>query len=66
MAAPFFRLLVQLTKCSIVILLILTFVPNANAQDGMLRGFVRDAADGEPMSGVNVVLTNDADAFLGA
>ncbi len=66
MTAPIFRVLVQVTKYSIVILLIIASAPSANAQDGMLRGFVRDADDGEPMSGVNVVLTNDAGAFLGA
>ena len=36
------------------------------AQDAVLRGYVRDLDDGQPMQGVNVILTNDGDAFLGA
>ncbi len=38
----------------------------AQAQNAVLRGFVRDASDGQPMQSVNVILTNDGDAFIGA
>ena len=39
---------------------------DALAQNAVLRGYVRDLEDGQPMQGVNVILTNDGDAFLGA
>ena len=39
---------------------------DAQAQNAVLRGFVTDAADGQRLQGVNVVLTNDEDAFIGA
>ncbi|MEM6647871.1 MAG: TonB-dependent receptor [Bacteroidota bacterium] len=42
------------------------FVPDAEAQNATVRGFVTDGADGEPLEGVNVVLLNDQDLFLGA
>ena len=49
------------------LLVILSFLAvQASAQDAMLRGFIRDADNGEPMQGVNVVLTDDSGAFLGA
>ena len=38
----------------------------AQAQNAVLRGFVRDASDGQPMQSVNVILTDDGDAFIGA
>ncbi len=38
----------------------------AHAQESVMRGFVRDASDGQTMQGVNVILTNDGDAFIGA
>ena len=38
----------------------------ALAQNAVLRGYVRDLDDGQPMQGVNVILTNEGDAFLGA
>lgn len=38
---------------------------DAMAQNAVLRGYVRDLEDGQPMQGVNVILTNDAGAFLG-
>jgi len=51
----------------VLFLLILTLlVLDARAQNSMLRGFVRDTDDGESMQGVNVVITDDSGAFLGA
>ena len=41
-------------------------VHQVNAQNAVLRGFVRDASDGQPLQGVNVILTNDGDAFIGS
>ena len=38
----------------------------ASAQSALLRGYARDASDGQPLQGVNVVLTNDSGAFLGS
>ncbi len=35
------------------------------AQNAVLRGYVTDDDDGQPLQGVNVVLTNDDDALLG-
>ncbi len=36
------------------------------AQSGTIRGFVTDAADGQPLPGVNVILTNAAGDLYGA
>ncbi len=48
-------------------LLFLTLLSiDASAQNAMLRGFVQDVDNGEPMQGVNVVITDDLGAFLGA
>ncbi len=41
-------------------------VNQAHAQNAALRGFVRNASDGQPMQGVNVILTDDGDGFMGA
>ena len=35
------------------------------AQNAVLRGFAKDASDGQPLQGVNIVLTDDGGAFLG-
>ncbi|GAB5520077.1 MAG: carboxypeptidase regulatory-like domain-containing protein [Rhodothermales bacterium] len=40
--------------------------PGAWAQNATIRGFITDGADGEPLEGVNVILLNDQDRFLGA
>ncbi|MDE2731175.1 MAG: TonB-dependent receptor [Bacteroidota bacterium] len=48
-------------------LLLMAFLAGeALAQNAVLRGYVRDLDDGQPMQGVNVILTNEGDAFLGA
>ncbi len=39
---------------------------DALAQNAVLRGYVRDSEDGQPLQGVNVILRNDGDALLGA
>ena len=48
----------------IFLLLLLWAVP-AVAQTGTIRGFVTDAADGQPLPGVNVILTNAAGDLFG-
>lgn len=48
----------------IFLLLLLWAVP-AVAQTGTIRGFVTDAADGQPLPGVNVILTNAAGELFG-
>lgn len=49
-----------------VALLILTLLGlPAAAQTGTIRGFVTDAADGQPLPGVNVILTNAAGEIFG-
>ncbi len=48
--------------------LVLLFGPgvrSAMAQTATVRGFVTSAADGQPLPGVNVVLTSDAGALFG-
>lgn len=40
-------------------------VAEAHAQHAVVRGFAEDASDGQPLQGINVVLTNDAGAFFG-
>ena len=53
--------------CRFFLLLIaVLFSANANAQNAVLRGFASDDADGQPLQGVNIVLTDDGDAFFGA
>ena len=49
--------------CLVILALTAT---DALAQNAVLRGYVRDFEDGQPMQGVNVILTNDEDAFLGS
>ena len=39
---------------------------SVQAQSAVLRGFITDEGDGQPLQGVNVVLTDDGEAFLGA
>lgn len=52
---------------SILFLLGLFFiVDQGQAQNAVLRGYVRDSSDGQPMQSVNVILTDDQDAFLGS
>ena len=41
------------------------FVGTAVAQTGTIRGFVTDAADSQPLPGVNVILTNPAGDLYG-
>ena len=47
-------------------LLILFLSTSAFAQTGTIRGFITDASDGQPIPGVNVILTNGAGALLGS
>ena len=51
-------------------LFLLTFaaccLAEAGAQNAVVRGYITDDADGQPLQGVNVVLTDDGDTFLGA
>lgn len=58
------------TKCLRMgwLLLIGTLLPLslAQAQNATLRGFVADDSDGQPLQGVNVILTNSEGALLGA
>ncbi|HUF09552.1 MAG TPA: TonB-dependent receptor [Rhodothermales bacterium] len=49
-----------------ILVLFAALATAAYGQTASLRGFVTDASDGQPLQGVNVVLTNDAGAFLGA
>jgi len=35
------------------------------AQNAVVRGFTKDASDGQPLQGVNIVLTNNSGAFIG-
>ena len=39
---------------------------DVQAQLAVLRGYATDKADGQPLQHVNIVLTNDAQAFMGA
>lgn len=48
----------------LVLLLSLAATP-VLAQNGTIRGFITDAADGQPLPGVNVVLTNPAGDLFG-
>jgi len=41
-------------------------VHQVHAQNAVMRGYVRDASDGQPLQGVNVILTNDEDALIGS
>ncbi len=50
---------------SLVLLMLLLGVAEVQAQYAVVRGFAKDASDGQPLQGINVVLTNDAGAFLG-
>ena len=50
---------------SLVLLIVLLGVAEAQAQNAVVRGFAEDASDGQPLQGINVVLTNDAGAFFG-
>ncbi len=45
--------------------MLLLGVAEVQAQHAVVRGFAKDASDGQPLQGINVVLTNDAGAFLG-
>lgn len=48
-------------------LLVLSVFPAlAWAQNGTVRGFVRDAGDGQPLQGVNIILMDGGDGFYGA
>ena len=38
---------------------------DAQSQHAIIRGFAKDAADGQPIQGINVVLRDDGDTFLG-
>lgn len=59
------RLFTVLVKRALFLLILTSVVIGASAQNSMVRGFVRDFDDGEPMMGVNVVLTNDEGLLLG-
>jgi len=50
---------------SLVLLMLLLGVAEVQAQHAVVRGFAKDASDGQPLQGINIVLTNDAGAFLG-
>ncbi len=50
---------------SLVLLMVLLGVAEVQAQHAVVRGFAKDASDGQPLQGINVVLTNDAGAFMG-
>ncbi|NNE34019.1 MAG: TonB-dependent receptor, partial [Rhodothermales bacterium] len=53
-------------KLLILSLLLSAAATSVCAQSGMLRGFARDADNGEPLMGVNVTLTNVDGRLLGA
>ena len=55
---PLYRFL-----CLVALTLVAT---DALAQNAVLRGYVRDSDDGQPLQGVTVVLRNDGDALIGA
>ena len=48
-----------------IVLMLFLFVGTAVAQTGTIRGFVTDAADSQPLPGVNVILTNPAGDLYG-
>ena len=50
---------------SLILLMVLLGAAEVQAQHAVVRGFAKDASDGQPLQGVNVVLTNDAGAFMG-
>ncbi len=54
------------TFCNLLLLGVFLTVSQAQAQNSIIRGFIRDAADGQPLQGVNVILTDDGDALIGA
>ena len=48
-----------------MLVLLLLGVAEGQAQNAVVRGFAKDASDGQPLQGINVVLTNDDGAFFG-
>ena len=52
-------------RLSLLILALLIGAAESQAQNAVLRGYVSDDHDGQPLQGVNVVLTNDTGGFLG-
>ncbi|MCH8276190.1 MAG: TonB-dependent receptor [Bacteroidetes bacterium] len=56
----------RLLKATLLILTLFGASFHAHAQNGMLRGFVTDASDAEPLQGVNVILTAADGSFQGA
>ena len=52
-------------RIATLVLLAMAAFADAQAQNAIVRGYVTDAADGQPLQGVNVRLTNDAGALLG-
>jgi len=57
---------VCMSRPSFFFLALVFCVTGVQAQNAVLRGYITDEADGQPLQGVNVVLTSDAGAFLGA
>ena len=56
----------RLLKATLLLLTLFGASFHAHAQNGMLRGFVTDASDAEPLQGVNVILTAADGSFQGA
>lgn len=52
-------------RIAALVLLAMAAFADAQAQNAIVRGYVTDASDGQPLQGVNVRLTNDAGALLG-
>ncbi len=53
-------------RLSLLLIIVVLGLAEARGQNAVLRGFVTDRADGQPIQGVNVVLTDEGDAFLGS
>ena len=60
------NLLKRLSRIGLFLSLWLAIAPIAMGQNATIRGFVTDASDGQPMPGVNVILTNTDGALYGA
>ncbi|MEM1271183.1 MAG: TonB-dependent receptor [Bacteroidota bacterium] len=60
--------MIRLSRCRLLIagFFVLATAASTLAQTATVRGFVRDASDGQAMLGVNVTLRNDDGAFYGA
>ncbi len=56
----------RLVKSVLILPLLLVFVASASAQTATVRGFVTDSSDGQPIPGVNVVLSDVSGGLSGA